>query len=93
MPKSRFEELYPKHKCDQCALEHVMIAPIIMKARNPGEADIPLIPFEVIAVFDGLAEPGRGMPGLDKSKAHVVGLLWGHPGSGQVKYRSVLYLN
>ena len=93
MTKSRYEELYPKHKCDKCALEHVLIPPVIVKSRGPGEKDNPLIPFEVIAVFDGLAEPGRGMPGLDKSKARVVGLLWGHPGSGQVKHRSVLYLN
>ena len=95
MPKSRWEELYPRHKCAQCGLVHGTVP--LLNAEQPMGPDQPhqavkLAPFEILGMVDGSARPGIDTP-FD-TPAHVVGFLWGHPGDNRdIQYRSVHYLN
>lgn len=81
---SWYEKQYPKHKCGDCGLEHVMIPHYEHKGHV-------LAPFEVIGIVDGAANPGEGTP-LD-APVHFIGLLWGFPGSREPQARSMVFLN
>ena len=94
MAKSRWEELYPRHPCLQCGLIHAVV-PILTSKQPKGNGEyneVQLAPFEILGSVDGPAHPGKGTP--YDTPAHIVGLLWGHPGQNRdIKYKSITYLN
>lgn len=92
--KSRFKELYPAHDCPQCGLDHSYIPNIsVMRQGEPGQPKVKLAlaPLEILGVITGAGRPGVGT--LFNTPATVIGLIWGIPGSGDVLYNRVLYMN
>ncbi|KKN84432.1 hypothetical protein LCGC14_0288940 [marine sediment metagenome] len=92
MPVSRFQELYPIHTCQECDLEHVSIPRL--SAVAPGEdAPSPLLPYEVRALVEGSAHPGKSLSPSVDTPAHVYALLWGVVGSDRATLPSTLFMN
>ena len=92
--QSRYLKLYPLHRCQQCGLEHNSIPHIPIRAYRPdGQAvQVMLAPVEIVGVVEGGIRPGAKIPGHD-TPAHILGLVWGPPGSPEGVGRDFLILN
>lgn len=72
-------------------MEHVSIPRL--SAVSPGtDAPSPLLPFEVRALFDGIAHPGKSLSPSVDTPAYVYALVWGVVGT-DITTHSTLYMN
>ena len=91
--KSRFEELYPPHKCDKCSLEHAVIPTIMVEIKFEDDvAQVPLMPWEIVGIMGGAARPGQNEPNMD-TPANIRILFWGPPGTQATAQPRFLYMN
>ncbi len=85
--KSWWLPKYPPHNCPICEWEHLKIPPIRV---TQGEVTMDCVPFEILGVIGGGASPGKDHAcevndGILKpdTRAQVMALFWGLPGSSQ----------
>lgn len=91
--KSRFEFLYPPHRCQICQLEHVIIPTIVVEQEFDGDiAKIPLVPWEIVNMTGGTAHPGHDFPKFD-FPTHIRILFWGPPGTDAATQPRFLFMN
>ncbi len=81
--KSHYLELYPKHECGECKLEHWVFPDI-------HDGDQKFVPFEIIGIVEGPL-PRQIMGG--KTPVTITGLHWGLPGTQDPKSHSVIFHN